>query len=330
MKIKVSELKKLTHKTLIKQGYNEKEAIIIADVLLYAQLRGNNQGVVKLIGRGIPKNPESRPIKIVKNTKLSTLFDGGQNMGMLVVKKALDTAITKAKQHGFAISGTHNTSSSTGAIGYWAKKIAEKNLIGFVFAGSPETVAMHGSYEPIFGTNPLAIGIPTTKDPIVLDMATAAMAWFGLVEAKTANRKIPADVAYDKNGKLTTDPTLAMEGAIRPFDRSYKSAGLSMIVEILTGPLVGATFVGIGKTNNWGNLIIALDPNLLTNPAEFRKNMTQLAHKVKSTKKLPGVKEIYLPGERGNKLTKQHVAKNEIEIEKNLFQELKKAAGIES
>ncbi len=84
----------------------------------------------------------------------------------------------------------------------------------------------HGSYEPLFGTNPLAIGIPSPDEPVVLDMATSAMAYFGLVQAKTAGVKIPRDEAYGASEKLITDPAKALDGAILPFDRNYKGAGL--------------------------------------------------------------------------------------------------------
>ncbi len=178
----------------------------------------------------------------------------------------------------------------------------------------------------MYGTNPIAIGFPTTKEPVVFDMATSAMAWFGLVEAKTAGKSIPLDVAYDKNGKPTDNPAKAMEGAIRPFDRSYKGAGLSMMVEILCGPLVKSAFVGLNKQEGWGNLIFAIDPGLLTTKAAFKKEMDQLVQKVKKAKKLPGVKEIYLPGEKGDKLTAKALKNGMIEIEKNLYEELKKAA----
>ena len=68
----------------------------------------------------------------------------------------------------------------------------------FFFAGSRPTVTTEGASEPIFGTNPLAIGLPSTDaDPVVLDMATSAIAWFGLVEADTAGRAIPDNVALD-------------------------------------------------------------------------------------------------------------------------------------
>jgi len=325
MKVNISELEKLALKALKKYGYTDSEAKTIRGLLMYAQLRGNNQGLVKLIGKGLPKDPQAGTITIERETKLSAILNGNHNPGAVVIRKALEIAVIKAKQHGFGIVGTNHTHSSTGALGYWANMIAQQGLIGFVFAGSPETVATHGSYEPIFGTNPLAIGVPSEPEPIVLDMATAAMAYYGLIEAKTAGRSIPPEIAYDHEGQLTTDPAKAMQGALRPFDKSYKSAGLSLIVEILTGPLVGASFTGVGDTaKNWGNLIMAIDPEILTEREQFKKNVAVLGAKVKGTKKLPGVTEIYLPGERGNRLTKKHLDSGQIEIEDNLYHELQK------
>ncbi len=327
MVIPITELTNLGLLALKKQGYNDDEAKIILDMLLYAQLRGNNQGIVKLIGKGIPKNPQAGTITIEKETKLSARINGAKNPGAVVMHKAVTTAVSKAKEHGFGIVGTHDTNSSTGALGYWANQIGREGLIGFVFAGSPETVAYHGSYEPIFGTNPLAIGIPTDTDPLVLDMATAAMAYYGLIEAKTAGKKIPSDIAYDRDGKLTDDPAKAMDGALRPFDRSYKGAGLALMVEILTGPLVGASFTGFGDTSgNWGNLVFVIDPELITDRTEFAANVAKLGKRVKETKKLSEETEIMLPGERGNILTKKRLQSGQIDIEDNLYHELKKAA----
>jgi L-2-hydroxycarboxylate dehydrogenase (NAD+) len=242
------------------------------------------------------------------------------------MKQAVEIAVSKAKEYGFGIVGINNTATSTGAIGYFARQIAKENSIGFVMAGSPPTVNYHGSYEAIFGTNPFAIGIPTSSEPIVLDMATSAMAYFGLIEAKTAGRSIPEGIAYDKDGQLTTDPALAMAGAIRPFDKSYKSASLSLMVDILTGPLIAASYVGIRPEKGWGNLVFAIDPSMLVDVSDFKTQVTELAGKVKSTKKMPGVDEIYMPGEKGDQLTKKHLDSGEIEVEDNLLSELKKVA----
>lgn len=328
MRVALTELRRVARTALLHYGYNDEESETILDVLLYAQLRGNNQGIAKLIGRGMPKDPAAGQISIEKETKLSALINGNKNPGMVVLKKATQIALDKAQEHGFGIAGTFNTHTSTGAIGYYARKLAERGFIGFVFAGSPASVCTYGSYERVFGTNPIAVGLPSETDPVVLDMATAAMAWYGLVEAKAAGKPIPDHTAYDSQGHLTTDPAEAMEGAVLPFDRSYKGAGLSMIIEMLTGPLVTASFVGIGDARgNWGNLVFAIDPELLTDGQAFKKNVSKLVERVQSTKKLPGVKEILVPGERGDKLTRQRLGVGEMEIEDNLYMELKKVIG---
>jgi LDH2 family malate/lactate/ureidoglycolate dehydrogenase len=328
MKITISELKDLTTKAVAGYGYNEEETRAISEILLYAQLRGNNQGVVKLIGKGIPRDPAAGEMLIEKETPISARINGNRNHAMVVVRKAMEIVAGKAEQSGFAIAGTFNTNTSSGAIGYVASELARRGLIGFVFGRSPERVAMHGSYEPVFGTNPLAVGIPARPDPIVLDMSTAATSYFGLVEARTAGRDIPGDMAYDVAGKPTTSPAEAVKGAIRSFDRGFKGSALAMIGEILAGPLVGAAFCGLGDSKgNWGHLIFAIDPTLLGDRDEFTANVARIIDKVKSSKRLPGVEEILVPGERGSRKARECLESGEIEIEDNLLAELRKVAG---
>ena len=328
MEIDLIELKELTTKALKRFGYDDDETVTICDYLLYAQLRGNNQGVVKLIGAGIPKIKEAGDIIIEKETALSARINGNQNQAMIVVNKALEVVLNKAGSNGIGIAGTFNTSTSSGAIGYVASQIAEQGLVGIVLASSPPSAATAGSYEPIFGTNPIAIGVPSESDPVVLDMTTAAMAFYGLIEADTAGEKIPDDVAFDSEGNPTTDPGAAMDGALRSFDRSYKGSGLAMMVEILAGPLVGAACAGVGDSGkNWGHLVLAFDPELLGDRDKFRNYVTILVERVKATKKLPGIDEIFVPGERGNRQTNRIKTSGKIEIEDNLLEELRKAAG---
>ena len=103
-----------------------------------------------------------------------------------------------------------------------------------------------------------------------------------------------------------------------------------MMVQILTGPLVGASFTGIGDiVNNWGgHLIMVFDPELLGGLESLQKGVTQMIGKVKGTKKLPSVDEILVPSERGDKMTEAALTAGEIEIEDNLYNELKKVAQI--
>ena len=325
MKIKIDELKRVTLQVLARGGYPPDEAETILSVLMYAQLRGNNQGIVKLIGAGMPRDKACKPISVIKDTKLSALLDGGRNSGMVVVTHAMNIAIQKASEHGVGIVGTNNTNSSTGAIGYYASQIAQAGYIGLVFSGSGEYMAMYGSYEPLFGTNPLAFGIPTTGKPIVFDMATAAIARFGIVEAKTAGRTIPEGVAYDKNGQITTDPGAALGGAIRAFG-GYKGAALALLVEVLTHPLVSTTKDDQGYKTDWGNLVIVIDPELLVDGDTFAERTSHLIQRLKDARRLPGIDEILVPGERGDRFMEAVIRAGSIDVEDQLWTALQQAA----
>lgn len=329
MKVSIENLKTVTRQAILNQGYSDEDTDIILDIIMYAQLRGNNQNVVKLVGAGMPANPNAGDVIIVKDTKLSALIDGAWNQGMVVVTQATRLVIQKAQEHGFGIVGTHHTNSSTGAIGYYARQIADAGLIGFVFSGSSEFMAMYGSYEPFFGTNPLAVGIPTNGKPIVFDMATAAMAYYGILGAQTAGEPIPEGVAYDSDGNITTDPAKALAGAIKTFG-GYKGSALALIVEVLTRPLVGTSRKADGTKNDWGNLIFAIDPELLADDLEsFQASVSDLVKRLKSRKTLPDIDEILVPGERGDQFYQGVMQAGEIEIDENLWIQLQAVANEE-
>ena len=199
-------------------------------------------------------------------------------------------------------------------------------MIGFVCSGAPELMAMHGSYEPFLGTNPLAIGIPSAGKPLVFDMATAAIAWYGVILAQAEGDTIPDGVAYDAEGRLTTDPEAALAGAIKAFG-GYKGAALALIVETLTRPLVGATRKEDGKKLDWGNLVFAIDPALLADDLDtFREGVSDLLGRVKRLKKLPGVDEILIPGERGDRVQEQILAAGALELDERVWRELSEVA----
>lgn len=330
MKIMIDDLKELGHKAIKSFGYNDHETQMILDVLMYAQLRGNNQGLVKLIGNGIPKDHRASDIRIIKETPFSVLLDGAYNMAIIVANRAVELALEKARKHGLGIVGANNTYSSSGAIGYYARAISEEGFIGCVFASSAPRVCTHGSYEPVFGTNPLAIGVPTSGEPVVLDMATAAIANYGIIEAETAGASLPDGVTYDAKGEITTNPSEALRGAILPFDRNYKGAALALIVEILAGPLIGARFSGLDDTGEGrGDLVFVIDPELLSERKTFRNRVSQLVSKVKNSKRLAGVDEIIVPGERGGKIAHERLQSGELELEENLYVELIKVSNRE-
>ncbi len=323
MKVKISQLKDVSRKAILKYGYSDEEATKILNVLMYAQLRGNNQGVVKLIGKGIPRRSEAKTPKTVKETPVSALVDGNKTHAIIVMDHITDLAIKKAKKSGVGIAGSFNTGESTGALGYYANKVTKAGFIGIAFSSSPfQTTAPFGSNEARFCTNPMAYGIPTNKGPIILDMSTSVMAYYGLIEAKTAGRKVPEGTGFDSHGNPTTNPAVIMSGALKAI-AGHKGSGLAMVVQVIAGAFVGADTYD-NESDNAGNLVIAIDPSIFTPSDKFKNRVSGIVSKVKSSRKLGGVNEILLPGERGDKFTRKNMKDGVIEIEENLFVGLKK------
>lgn len=187
----------------------------------------------------------------------------------------------------------------------------------------PEMVAPHGSCEAIFGTNPIAIGVPHSPRHLIVDMATSADAWFSLVSAASEGRSIRDDIAYDAEGHPTTSPVDAMKGALRSFDRSYKGSHLGFMVELLAGAMSGASMEENKKDiRNWGSVMIAIDPAEFGTVEDFQKSVHTMCSRVKNARKLPDTKEIFLPGERGDALEEHNLSLGTIDLPEDLVAKL--------
>lgn len=312
----LSEVTTITLAALAKLGLDDHEQAIVSEVLLYAQKRGNSQGLIKIVERTILPDAHKKPIQIEQKSVCMASLNGHGNIGMVVLDKATAVAAQLVEDTGIALVASHNTRSSTGAIGYYAGKLAERGFIGLVLAGSPKVMAVEGGIDPIMGTNPVAIAIPSSSAPLVLDMATAAIAWFSVINARNLNQSLPAGVALDSDGHATTDPFTALNGVLKTFGGA-KGAGLALMFEMLTGPLTGAAIAGDDEDNR-GNLIIAIDPDMLTERNTFQHRVDQLIETIHH-----GRAGVRLPGQRSAELALQCEQRDEISIDADLLRALR-------
>lgn len=80
MRVAVTELKDKVYAGVQRLGYADEDAQVIAEVLLYAQLRGNNQGITKIATGGVPKAKDVQEYKVVQQSKCGALVSGGHTM----------------------------------------------------------------------------------------------------------------------------------------------------------------------------------------------------------------------------------------------------------
>lgn len=320
MKVKVSDLREKVLTGLTKLGYQDKDANIITDVLLYAQLRGNNQGITKIATGGVPKAENVQELTVVKENKCGVLLSGGH--AMVATAKATQMAVDLAEKHGVGIACSNHTFTSSGAIGYFSRQMARQGYIGFVCVGNGSFafVAPSGSAEPKLGTNPFSYAFPYTGGEVVFDNATAAMAFFGIVEAKLKGEALPAGVGFDKDGNSSTDAAEVLDGSVSTF-AAHKGFGLSLFVQLLGSAFSLAGIAGAHEEDGSGTFVLAIDPGLLAGKDEYMKRSTELIEHIKSAKPLEGQK-VLLPGEHGDALARQAEDSGEIEVADAIWNEL--------
>ena len=145
----------------------------------------------------------------------------------------------------------------------------------------------------MLGTNPIAIAVPSSRGPIVLDMGTSAYMMTEVMLRERLGELLPEGVALGPDGEPTRDPALARRGALLPFG-GYKGFGLALMMQAL-GLLAGS---GSDAESDYGYLFIAFRPDLLGPADAFERQVTQLIERIKATPRQPGVDEIRIPSER--------------------------------
>jgi len=318
LRLSIAEARDLAEGALRGIGYQTDEARIIADHVIDAALCGYEySGLAKILN--LPESEHfrlpRRPINVLRETATSVAFDGGNNVGMLVLFHAAQATIEKAAAHGIALVSVTDAWMS-GRSAYYVEMIANSGLVALHTAASSQLVAPPGGTRPILGTNPIAIAIPSSRGPIVLDMGTSAYMMTEVMLRERLGEALPEGVALGPQGEPTTDPGLARRGALLPFG-GYKGFGLALMMQAL-GLLAGAA------TNNeseYGYLFIAFRPDLL-GPAEvFQQRVTELIKAVKATPRQAHVTEIRIPSERAFR-SRERLLRDGLEIDRMVFDAL--------
>jgi len=294
-------------------GVSTAEAKVIAELMTRADVNGaDGHGVFRLPqyirrikGGAVNIKPT---IRVEREAAGMALVDGDNGMGHLVMRFATEKAIEKAKTAGTAWVGV-KASNHAGPASLYASMPIEHDMIGLYLAvGNANHLAAWGGLDMLLSTNPIAVGVPAgTEPPIVLDMATTVAAYGKVKTSAQRGETMPEGWMIDREGKPLTDPKRAGEGLLLPIG-GYKGYGLALVFGLLAGTLNGAAMgrdvVDFNNDDttatNTGHVIVAINVTMFRDIAKFKTSVDQLVRDIRSSKRLPGVDAIRLPGEQSH------------------------------
>lgn len=331
MRVDAEKLKSFCTQVMCAGGLDEKDSALFSDSLVKADMRGiGSHGVTRLktyfkrIQTGLVK-ADAQPEIMADNSAL-LLVNGNNTMGVVSASYAMHECIERARKSGACFAAV-NGGNHFGYAAYYAEQAGREGMIGIAMANGPVAIPPIGGKDPVVGTNPLAVVIPTAGEiPIELDMATSVVARGKIKLAEKEGRSIPLGWGVDAEGRQTTDP--AAVKCVLPFGGA-KGFAISLIIDILSSCLSGAAdsrtlgsfYDFSGKTQNSGFFVGAVDISRITDAEAFAERVSAMANDIKNTPKAEGVAEIFMPGEI--ELKKQCAAAKEgIELSDAVIREL--------
>jgi LDH2 family malate/lactate/ureidoglycolate dehydrogenase len=168
-------------------------------------------------------DPAARPL-LLESEEGFERWDGHGALGYLVLEEIVRATLADPPERARVIVARR--CFPTGVLGYWVRRLAEGGLVGVLTATSPRRLAHPNGGEPLTGTNPLAVAIPSSDgSPIVTDVSMGAVT----------------------HGAVLTGAALPEE--LVPFggEQAHKAfalaVGLELFVSALAGPEHGAVLV---------------------------------------------------------------------------------------
>ncbi len=289
-------------------GMDDNKAEAIADALITADSMGHSthglalaawyleavkSGVMAITG----------DMRVVNDRGACITWDGLRLPGSWLISRAIDTALERIEQHGVvtvAIANSHHT----GALAVYLPRLTERGLLVQLTCSSPAArgVAPFGGTEPLFSPNPIAAGIPTHGDPILLDVSSSITTLNSARQLVARGERFPAKWAMDADGQPSDDPNAVVSGGgsllpVGGFDHGHKGYGMALLVEALTQGLSGQGRADQPKGTPVNIFLQVTDPSAFAGLDAFTRQTQWLVDACHANKPLPSRAPVRLPGE---------------------------------
>jgi uncharacterized oxidoreductase len=283
----------------------------VADHLVAANLKGHDSHGVGMIPAYVANIRADHldvhaHATVARDNGAVLLVDGRMGFGQVIGREATDLALERVRRTGVVAVGVRNC-HHLGRIGTYGEQCGDAGFVSVHFVnvvGHAPQVSPYGGRERRMTTNPFCCVVPRVgHPPMVLDMATSAIALGKVRVAHMKGEAVPEGVLVDHEGRPTTDASVMYRepfGALGPFG-GHKGYGLAVMCELLGGGLAGEWTAQPGQpragtiVNHM--LMFVLDPAAFGGLAGFQREVEAMTGFLHSTTPAVGFDRVRVPGE---------------------------------
>jgi len=241
--------------------------------------------------------------EIVSDRGAAMCWDGRRLPGVWLTAKAVELCVARAREHGLA-SLAIRRSHHVACLAAYLEQATSQGMMVMIASSDPSaaSVAPFGGLRPVFTPDPLAVGIPTASDPILIDMSASITTNAMTGRLRAEGRRFPGPWAMTAEGEATDRPAALYDdppGTLLPsggMDHGHKGYGLALTVEALTQGLSG--FGRADTPAGWGAsvLVQVWDPAAFGSTAAFTRQTEWIAAACRGNPPVPGGGPVRLPG----------------------------------
>ena len=301
------------HGLLARAGLRDDIARDVASVLVDGDLLGHTTHGLALLAPYLAEVEKGTMAKAGEPTVVSArpaaaTWDGARLPGPWLTLRAFDAAAAMAATYGtgtVVIRRAHHIA----CLAAYLKRMTDRRLMALLHCSDPSacSVAPFGAVSPVFTPNPMAAGIPTSGDPILLDISASYTTNGLTARLYKAGAKLPHPWVQDAAGNATDDPAVLFhdpKGTLLPLgglDAGHKGYALALLIEACTAGLAG--FGRADPAEGWGATVFVqvLDPAAFGGIGDYTRQTDWLVDACHGATPRPGGPRVRVPGENGIK-----------------------------
>lgn len=308
-----------------KAGLPPDKARVVAETLVEADLMGHSTHGLELLPAYLTSLEKGEMEKsgdpdLLNDSGAAFTWDGRYLPGPWLVHKAIDQALDRIEKYP-AVTAAIRCSHHIGCLAAYPERATKRGLLMLLSCSDPRnaTVAPFGGVDGVYSPNPIAAGIPTGKEPIIIDISASTTANGLVARTRKEGGQLPHPWLMDKTGKLTAEPSAMFAdppATILPLgglDAGYKGFALGLLVEALTSGLAG--YGRADQPEKWGASVFlqVINPEAFGGKAALKRQMDFLVEKSLASGLKPGGEPVRLPGYRALRMREEQ-RKNGVQL----------------